>query len=68
MSNIYTGIELGTSSIKIVVLEKTDDQYHVLASVSSASSGIKNGQVVDMKQAIVSIKEALKQVDELLGV
>ena len=68
MSNIYTGIELGTSSIKIVVLEKTDDQYHVLASVSSASSGIKNGQVVDMKQAIVSIKEALKQVDEMLGV
>ena len=68
MSNIYTGIELGTSSIKIVVLEKTDDQYHVLASVSSVSSGIKNGQVVDMKQAIVSIKEALKQVDEMLGV
>ncbi len=68
MSNIYTGIELGTSSIKIVVLEKADDQYHVLASVSSASSGIKNGQVVDMKQAIVSIKEALKQVDEMVGV
>lgn len=68
MSNIYTGIELGTNSIKIVVLEKSDDQYHVLASVCSASSGIKNGQVIDMKQAIVSIKEALKQVDEMLGV
>ena len=27
MSNIYTGIELGTSSIKIVVLEKTDDHW-----------------------------------------
>ena len=42
MSNIYTGIELGTSSIKVVVAEKNDDQYHVLSSVAVASSGIKN--------------------------
>ena len=68
MSNIYTGIELGTNSIKIVVVEKVNDQYHVLASVSSASSGIKSGQVVDIKQAIGSVKRALKQVGEMLGI
>ena len=68
MSNIYTGIELGTSSIKIVVVEKSNDQYHVLASVSSASSGIKNGQVVDMKKAISSVREAIKQVNDMLGI
>ena len=68
MSNIYTGIELGTNSIKVVVLEKTNEQYHVLASVCSASSGIKNGQIVDIKTAIGSVKEALKQVGEMLGI
>lgn len=68
MSNIYTGIELGTSSIKVVVAEKNDDQYHVLSSVAVASSGIKNGQVVDMKAAIACIKEALKQVSDMLGI
>lgn len=68
MSNIYTGIELGTNSIKIVVCEKISEQYHVLASVSSASSGIKNGQVVDIKQAISSVKNALKQVNDMLGI
>jgi len=33
MSNIYAGIELGTDSIKVIVMEKLADQYHVLSSV-----------------------------------
>lgn len=68
MSNIYTGIELGTNSIKIVVAEKVNDQYHVLASTCYASSGIKNGQVVDMRQATNCIKEAVKKVSDMLGI
>ena len=68
MSDIYTGIDLGTDSIKIVVTEKVHDKYHVLASVSSPSLGIKNGYIVDIKQAIGSIKSALKEVNEMLGI
>lgn len=68
MGNIYTGIELGTNSIKVVVLEKKQEKYHVLASVSSESSGIKNGQVEDIKSAIISVKKALKKVNEMLGI
>ena len=68
MKNIYTGIELGTNSIKIVVLEKNDDQYHVLACVSTVSSGIKNGQIVEMKSAIACVKEAIKEVSDMLGI
>lgn len=68
MSSIYTGIELGTNSIKVVVAEKHNDQYHVLASVSSVSAGIKNGQIDDIKQAISCVKKTLKQVNEMLGI
>lgn len=68
MDNIYTGIELGTDSIKIVVLEKHGNSYYVLSSVSSSSSGIKNGQVVDIKVAANSVREALRQVEEMLGI
>ena len=67
MGNVYTGIELGTDSIKIVVMEKKEQQFHVLASVSSESLGIKNGQIHDIKQAIASVKKTLKQVNEMLG-
>ena len=68
MSNIYTGIELGTNSIKVVVAEKNGNTYHVLAAISSASAGIKNGQVVDIKPAINSVRKALRQVGDMLGI
>lgn len=68
MNDIYTGIDLGTDSIKIVVTEKVNDKFYVLASVSSPSMGIKNGFIVDTKLAIGSVKNALRQVNEMLGI
>ena len=68
MGDIYTGIDLGTDSIKIVVSEKINDKFQVLASVSSPSRGIKNGFITDTKIAVVSVKNALKQVNDSLGI
>ena len=68
MGDIYTGIDLGTDSIKIVVSEKVNDKYYVLASVSSPSKGIENGFITDTKAAVSSIKKALREVNELLGI
>ena len=68
MGDIYTGIDLGTDSIKIVVTEKVNDKFQVLASVSSPSNGIKNGCIVDTKMAVSSVKNALKQINDSLGI
>ena len=68
MSNIYTSIDLGTNSIKIVVCEKHNNSFHVLASVSSKSQGIKNGQIEDTKLAVSSVKNAVKKVNAMLGI
>ncbi len=68
MSNIYTGIDLGTDSIKVVVTEKVNDKYYVLASISSPSMGIKNGFIEDSKAASSCIKKAIRQVNEMLGI
>ena len=67
MSDIYAGIDLGTDSIKIVVAEKKSEKYFVLAAVSSPSEGIQNGFIVDAKSAISSIKSAIKQASDSLG-
>ena len=66
--SIYTGIDLGTDSIKIVVSEKINDKYQVLASLSSPSKGIKNGFITDTRLAVISVKNALKQINEQLGI
>ncbi len=68
MSQVYTGIDLGTNSIKIVVAEKHHDDYHVLASVSEKSNGIKNGQIEDTKLAVLCVKKAIKKANEMLGI
>lgn len=68
MSDIYTGIDLGTNSIKVVVCEKINDKYHVLASSSESSNGIKNGYITDTKLAVNSVSKAIKQVNEMLGI
>ena len=68
LSDIYTGIDLGTNSIKVVVCEKLNDNYHVLASSNVPSNGIKNGYITDTKLAINSVSKAIKQVNEMLGI
>ena len=68
MKEIYTGIDLGTDSIKVVVTEKVNDKFQVLASCSSPSNGIKNGYIEDTKLAINSVKMAMKQINEQLGI
>lgn len=68
MSSIYAGIELGTDSIKVVVMEKLNDQYHVLSSACCPSLGIKESHVIDIKSAAVAVKKAIKSASEMLGI
>lgn len=68
MNNIYTGIELGSDSIKIVVSEKVNNKFHVLASVSENSMGVSRGFISNTKLCVDSCKRALKKIDEMLGI
>lgn len=68
MGDIYTGIDLGTDSVKIVVMEKRQDKFVVLSSSSYPSQGIRNGQVVDIKAAANSIRGAVKKCENILDI
>ena len=67
MKKIYTGIDLGSDSVKIVVSEFVDGKFYVLASASVPSIGIKRGLVVDHEMAVNSVNLAIKEVDNILG-
>ncbi|MBQ8132551.1 MAG: cell division protein FtsA [Bacilli bacterium] len=67
MSHVYTGIELGTDSVKIVVAEKNQDIFHVLASCSTKSKGIKNGQITDDRACAISIQKTIDRIEKMLG-
>ena len=57
MKKIYTGIDLGSYAIKIVVSEYVNGKFQVLASTSVRSKGIKNGLITDIEEASLSLKK-----------
>ena len=67
MRKIYTGIDIGSDSIKIVVSEVFNKKFHVLASTSVKSHGVRRGLIVDKEKVSDSIKNALKEIESTIG-
>lgn len=68
MRKIYTGIDIGTYSIKFVVGEYFNHKFHVLASHCINSKGIKKGLIVEPSLVIESIKEGIYEINNMLGI
>ena len=66
--HIYTSIDIGSDSIKIVVCELLNNKLNLLAASSVKSKGIKMGLIVDPKEASKSVKEALTNIESQLGI
>lgn len=64
---IYSSIDIGSDTIKIVVAKITDNSFDVLASSQTRSVGIKKGMIVDKDLAIKSITIALDESEKKLG-
>ena len=67
MKKIYTSIDIGTYSIKIIVGEYINNKIHILASTCVQSKGIKKGLITEASNVIESIKNGIKEIKELLG-
>lgn len=67
MRNIYTGIDIGSDSIKIVVAELVGEKFYVLASTSVKTVGVRRGIVVDHNMVVSSLKLAIEEIENTLG-
>lgn len=67
MNKILTGIEIGTDSIKIIVVEKIRNEFHLLATTKVKSSGLKRGEIIDTKKVVEKLKVAIKNIEEQIG-
>jgi cell division protein FtsA len=68
LRHIYTSIDIGSDTIKIVVCELYQNSLHLLAATSYPSRGIKNGLIIDPDSAYDSIRLALNEVESMLGI
>ena len=68
MRNIYTSIDIGSDTIKVIVCELFNNKVNLLASSSIKSKGIKKGTVVDVDEAVITVKKAVEEVETKLGI
>ncbi len=67
MRNIYSSIDIGSDTIKVVTGEYVNGKFNVLASRSTPSSGVRRGMIIDSALATESLKSAIKDMEEVLG-
>lgn len=68
MRHIYTSVDIGSDSVKVVVCELCKNKLNLLGASSVKSKGIKKGAINDANMASKSIKQAISEVEEMLGI
>ena len=68
MRHIYTSLDIGSDSIKVVVCELYQNKLNLLAVSSFKSKGIKKGLITDVELASITIKQAINEVENMLNI
>ena len=64
----FTGLDIGTSSIKVLVAEHVNNELNVIGVSNAKSAGVKDGIIVDIEAAASAIKTAISQAEEKAGI
>ena len=67
MNHIYTGLDIGNGEIKVVVVNANNSSYHVLASTSVKTLGLKKNTIYDEKKLKNSLIHAIKLTEDKIG-
>lgn len=68
MKHIYTSVDIGSDTIKVVTAELYKGKLNLLAASSVKSKGIKKGLITDVNSATISLKKAINEVEDMLGI
>ena len=64
----FTGLDIGTNSIKVLVAELRNGELNVIGVSNAKSKGVKDGIIVDIDAAAATIKSAISQAEEKAGI
>ena len=68
MKQIYTSIDIGSDTIKVITCELFNQKLNLLAAAQAKSEGIKRGLIVDPNKVAKAIKKAIYEVETQLGI
>lgn len=67
-SGMYVGLDIGTTSVKVVVAEYVDGQMNIIGVGNAKSDGVSRGIVVDIDKTVQAIQRAVGQAEEKAGI
>ena len=68
MKEIISSLDIGSSTVKLVVGEYYKDEVHVLAVSEVKSKGVKRGIIVNPEETLISLKELFSRSEEMLNI
>ncbi len=63
-SGIYVSLDIGTTSIKVIVAEILNGQVNVIGVGNERSTGLSRGMIIDIDQTAASIRRAVEQAED----
>lgn len=63
--DIYVSLDIGSSSIKVIVGEINNNQLHVIGVGNVKSNGIRKGAIVDIDATVQSIRKAVEMAERM---
>jgi cell division protein FtsA len=67
-TGMYVGLDIGTTSVKVVVAEYVEGQMNIIGVGNAKSEGINRGIVVDIDKTVAAIQRAVRQAEEKAGI
>ncbi|HFI0419239.1 TPA: cell division protein FtsA [Streptococcus suis] len=67
-NGFFTGLDIGTSSVKVLVAEYNETEMNVIGVSNVKSAGVKDGIIVNIDVAAGAIKKAIEQAEEKSGI
>jgi cell division protein FtsA len=66
-NEIYVSLDIGTSSIKVIIGEMVNDTLNIIGVGNVKSEGLKKGSIVDIDETVLSIQRAAEQAERMIG-
>lgn len=67
-TGMYVGLDIGTTSVKVIVAEYIDSQMNIIGVGNAKSEGISRGIIVDIDKTVDAIQRAVRQAEEKAGI
>jgi cell division protein FtsA len=66
-NEIYVSLDIGTSTVKVIIGEMVNDSLNIIGVGNVKSKGIKKGSIIDIDETVHSIKKAVEQAERMVG-